>query len=52
MTVKELYESFNGNYQNALQTMMNDEFISGKILNASWFPNMKAGSSMNLPGKM
>ena len=27
MTVKELYESFNGNYQNALQTMMNDEFI-------------------------
>lgn len=28
MTAKELYDSFGGNYNNALQTMMNDMFIS------------------------
>ena len=28
MTVKELYESFGGNYNNAVQTMMNDAFIT------------------------
>ena len=27
MTAKELYESFNGNYTLAVQTMMNDDFI-------------------------
>ena len=27
MTVKELYESFGGNYNAAIQLLMNDEFI-------------------------
>jgi HPt (histidine-containing phosphotransfer) domain-containing protein len=32
MTVKEFYENINGSYQNALSTMMNDDFIK-KMLN-------------------